>query len=82
MLKLERLEGYASDCMLIERALPELRGRKLIIWGAPDPYPRREVARMRALLPTARFLPLPGAGHFAAEDAPDRVGEEIHAFLA
>jgi haloalkane dehalogenase len=82
ILKLERLEGYVSVCRSIRRALPEISGPKMILWGEPEPYFRREVPRMRALLPAARFVPLPGAGHFAAEDAPDRVAEEIRAFFA
>jgi haloalkane dehalogenase len=82
ILKLERLDGYASACRLIERGLPEVGGPKLIIWGQPDPYFRREAPRLRALLPTAHFASVPGAGHFAAEDAPDRVGDEIAAFLS
>ncbi len=82
ILKLERLEGYASECQLIERRLPQISGPKLIIWGKPEPYFRREGPHMRALMPTAYFTYLSGAGHFAAEDAPDRVGEEIRAFLA
>ncbi|WP_193045403.1 alpha/beta fold hydrolase [Mycolicibacterium baixiangningiae] len=81
ILKLERLEGYASECQLIQLGLPDIGGPKLIIWGKPEPYFRCEDSQMRALLPTAHFLSLPGAGHFAAEDAPDRVGEEIRAFL-
>jgi haloalkane dehalogenase len=81
ILKLERLEGYVSECQLIRRGLPEITGLKLIIWGKPEPYFRREGPRLRALLPMAQFLSLRGAGHFAAEDAPDRVGEEIRAFL-
>ena len=81
ILKLERLEGYVAECQLIQRALPEIVGPKLIIWGTPEPYFRREGPRLRALLPTAHFSSLPGAGHFAAEDAPDRVAEEIRAFL-
>jgi len=58
-----------------------MHGPKLILWGQPDPYFRRESSRLRALLPTARLVPLPGAGHFVAEDAPDRVAEEISRFL-
>jgi haloalkane dehalogenase len=81
ILRLERLEGFESDCRLIERGLPQMTGPKLIIWGEPEPYFRGEGPQMRALLPQARFVSLPGAGHFAAEDAPDRVGEEIRAFL-
>jgi pimeloyl-ACP methyl ester carboxylesterase len=81
ILKLERLEGYAAECHVIRRALPQISGPKLIIWGKPEPYFHREEPRLRALLPTARLLSLPRAGHFAAEDAPDRVAEEIHAFL-
>jgi pimeloyl-ACP methyl ester carboxylesterase len=81
ILKLERLEGYVSQCQLIQRALPQIAGPKLIIWGHPEPYFHREGPRLRALLPTANLVSVPRAGHFAAEDAPARVGEEIHAFL-
>ncbi|MCV7287796.1 alpha/beta fold hydrolase [Mycolicibacterium wolinskyi] len=81
ILRLERLEGYVSECRLIKRRLPEIAGPKLIIWGKPEPYFRREGPRLRAFLPEAQFISLPGAGHFAAEDASDRVAEEIHGFL-
>jgi haloalkane dehalogenase len=81
ILKLERLEGYLSECRLIERRLPQIDGPKLIVWGEPEPYFRHEGPRLQALLPMAHFLSLPGAGHFAAEDAPNRVGEAIHSFL-
>jgi haloalkane dehalogenase len=81
VLKLERLEGYAEECELVQTALPEIRGRKMILWGDPDPYFRGESARLRAMLPTAHFVPLPGAGHFPTEDAPDRVADEIYRFL-
>jgi haloalkane dehalogenase len=77
ILKLERLQGYASECERIQRALPEIDGPKMILWGRPDPYFLGESKRLRALFPTARTVELRGAGHFAAEDAAGRVSEAI-----
>jgi pimeloyl-ACP methyl ester carboxylesterase len=81
VLRLERMEGYAEECTGVIRALPDLGGPQLILWGQPDPAYLGEAPRLRALFPGARFVPIPGAGHFAAEDAAERVSEEVHAFL-
>jgi pimeloyl-ACP methyl ester carboxylesterase len=82
VLKLERMQGYVSQCELIQRTLPEIRGPQMIMWGEPDPcYRRCESTRMREMFPVARFVRLRGAGHFPPEDAPDEVAEEISAFL-
>lgn len=81
ILRLERLEGFASECRLIDGAVTDIRDRVLIIWGQPDPYFRREDVHVRTRFPSARLVRLPGAGHFAAEDAADRVAEEVHSFL-
>ena len=80
-LKLERLHGYAAECNLIQRALPELDGPKMILWGRPDPTLRGEDKRLQELLPGARLVELHGAGHFAPEDAAGDFAEAIADFL-
>jgi haloalkane dehalogenase len=81
MLKLERFQGYDAECQVIREALPQMQGPKKIIWGIPDLTLPREAQRLSAVLPDARLVCLRGAGHFLTEDAPDRVGQEIRAFL-
>jgi haloalkane dehalogenase len=81
VLRLERLDGYAAECGRIQSMLSEAEVPAMILWGEPDLYFRRELPRMRTQFPTAKVVRLPGAGHFAAEDAADRVAEEIRAFL-
>jgi pimeloyl-ACP methyl ester carboxylesterase len=83
VLLLERQRGFAELCQVIGGALRRMAGPKLIIWGEPDPcFPRGERQRLQALLPDARVRSLSGAGHFANEDASDRVTEECVCFLA
>lgn len=83
VLLLERHQGFAELCRVIGTALARMAGPKLIIWGEPDPcFRRRERQRLETLLADARVRSLRGAGHFANEDASDRVSEECIRFLA
>jgi haloalkane dehalogenase len=61
----------------------KLGGRPaLIIWGMKDSALRPHLLdRWREALPDASVVELPGAGHWPHEEAPDRVSEEIAAFL-
>jgi haloalkane dehalogenase len=55
----------------------------LIVWGADDQFaPVGGGYRFAKQIPDARLVVLEGAGHFLMEDQPDRVTEEISAFLA
>src|SRR5436190_760184 len=81
ILRLERLDGYAAECRLIERELGHMPGSKLIVWGQPDPTLRGELKRLRALLPGAQVVELRGAGHFVTDDAPGRAADAISSFL-
>ena len=82
ILKLERLEGYATVCQRIARALPQMPGSRLLIWGTGDPYFRREYRRLEDAIPNLQRIAVPGAGHFCAEDAPAVVGRHIDSFLS
>jgi pimeloyl-ACP methyl ester carboxylesterase len=55
----------------------------LILWGARDEFaPVGGAHRFHKQIPGARLVVLDDAGHYVMEDAPDRVGEELRAFLA
>lgn len=54
-----------------------------IVWGAQDRWqPVSYAHRLAADIPDAQLAVVDGAGHFITEDAPQRVAEEITAFLA
>lgn len=83
VLALERLQGFEAQCRTAAAALSRLPERQLVIWGDYD-FTFDRVARERLLdyLPHARLLRLPGATHFAHEDAPGRFTAGLRSFLA
>ena len=81
VLRLERLDGYQTECERIIEALPQLGGMKLILWGQPDPLLGSELAPLQSLIPDARVVRVQGAGHFVAEDRPIDAAERIASFL-
>jgi pimeloyl-ACP methyl ester carboxylesterase len=45
-----------------------------VLWGEADGWVSIEIGRRLAgMLPDARFLPIPGAGHLVQEDAPEAI---------
>ena len=64
------------------RAVPKLRAPALIIRGARSETFRHEsFARMERLLPQARFVTIPNAGHLAPMERPAETGAAIRDFL-
>jgi pimeloyl-ACP methyl ester carboxylesterase len=61
--------------------LPNIAAPALVIWGAEDNVFRLPVQEALAAIPYPQFTILEGVGHFPQEEAPDRVAEEIAAFL-
>ena len=54
----------------------------LIVWGEKDEFaPVAGAYRFQKEIPHARMVVLEGVGHYLMEDEPERVGEEIRAFL-
>ncbi len=82
VLKLERLSGYAKVASDFAEAKPRLEATTLILWGTPDPYFRpQERDKLMQIFPEAKLMVLPGAGHFALEDASAKVASEVDRFF-
>jgi magnesium chelatase accessory protein len=66
----------------LNAALPQIRVPTLFVHGARDQAVRIAVAeRAAAAMPEATLHTLPGVGHIAQEEAPDRVSEAILDYL-
>jgi pimeloyl-ACP methyl ester carboxylesterase len=64
-------------------ALPRIRVPTLLIAGEHDPAaPPRTMQRMAAVIPGARFVLLPGCGHFAHLEQPAAFAAALRPFLA
>ena len=63
--------------------LPGLRARTLLVRGAQDRLvPRGPIAGAAELIPDARYVEVPGAGHVVPVDRPDAVLDLVGGFLA
>ena len=66
----------------IWRAVPKLRAPALVIRGErSDTFRPESQARMERLLPQARYVVIPDAGHLAPMERPAEVGAAIRDFL-
>jgi magnesium chelatase accessory protein len=66
------------DLRPLERDLPRLAPRLVLVVGERDgTIPPREAWRVRALLPSAWLVSLPGLGHLAHEERPRRIAALI-----
>jgi haloalkane dehalogenase len=55
----------------------------LIVWGLRDrAFTPRDLSRWEQTLPDARVMRLPTVGHFVPEEAPEKLGDALEAFLA
>jgi magnesium chelatase accessory protein len=64
----------AWDLAPLERDLPRLSQPLVLVAGSRDAtVPPGQAHDVAALLPTARIVTLPGLGHLAHEEAPDKV---------
>ena len=75
----------STDRKDIEALRDRMRQRNpdtLVVWGADDVYiPVEQAARQRLAFPRARIEILPGVGHWAWLEQPDRVVEPMIPFL-
>ncbi|MDQ3645234.1 MAG: alpha/beta fold hydrolase [Actinomycetota bacterium] len=71
----EKLRDYGGR-------LAELGVPAKIIWGEHDPFaPVAGAHRLQAEIPGSELVVIEGTGHFVVEDAPERYGAELGAFL-
>lgn len=74
---------FATVPTNVWRDVPRLTVPALVIRGAhSDTFRAASQARMARLLPQARFLVIPGAGHLVPMERPQEVGATIRDFLA
>jgi pimeloyl-ACP methyl ester carboxylesterase len=63
--------------------LPQVQAPTLLLWGADDDAtPARDGETMAALIPDARLLVFPGAGHYSYLDRPAETCAALDEFLA
>jgi pimeloyl-ACP methyl ester carboxylesterase len=78
-----RLETFI-DCLIEGDGPPPPHTRVLVLWGEADHLPGTGLAagkRLSARLPGARFVSLPGAGHFPQLERPELFARAIESFL-
>lgn len=73
------LEANYGD---VERMLPDIQSRTLVLWGDGDPFFSTGVGeRTRAAIPEAELIVFDETGHFVPEERPADVATAIHDFL-
>jgi pimeloyl-ACP methyl ester carboxylesterase len=73
---------FATTPLDVWRGLDRLRIPALVIRGEESAvFVSQAQARLQRLLPAARFVTLPGAGHLAPFEQPDQVAALLHRFL-
>jgi pimeloyl-ACP methyl ester carboxylesterase len=73
---------YMFDPVL-PHLLPNVRIPSLVVWGAGDTIAPLDIGEQYAeLLPNARLVTIPGAGHFAELEQPEAVLAAVRPFLA
>jgi pimeloyl-ACP methyl ester carboxylesterase len=66
----------------IERILPDIQSRTLVLWGDGDPFFSTGVGeRTRAAIPDAELIVFDETGHFVPEERPADVATAISDFL-
>ena len=79
-----RLEAHLPTCAACRDELATYAGLPaLLLWGEQDD--RRDVAyrrRVAAALPGSSWVPVAGGGHLLPRKCPERVAEELDAFVA
>ena len=69
----------AWDLRPLLRDLPRLKPALVLVTGTNDrAVPPAEAERVRAVLPAARVIPMPGLGHLAHEERPEETARLIH----
>jgi pimeloyl-ACP methyl ester carboxylesterase len=68
---------------VVERALPGIRARTLVLWGADDRWiPLADADRFLAAIPGSRKVVIPDCGHVPQEEQPEEVGRLLSEFLS
>jgi pimeloyl-ACP methyl ester carboxylesterase len=79
--RLATLEGIRPEVYLGDE-LPRISAATLVLWGEHDMAPPEVGRAVADRIPRARFVYLPGVGHFPFLEAPERTAELISSFIA
>ena len=83
VLRLYRSAKVSRDMPALARALRGFGGDTLVVWGTADVYLPTPLARRQLdVFPNARVEYLPGVGHWAWLEQPERVADLVVPFLA
>lgn len=83
VLRLYRSAKVSRDMPALAQALRRFGGDTLVVWGTADVYLSADLAhRQLDVFPNARTELLPGVGHWAWLEQPERVAELVVPFLA
>lgn len=76
------LANLEANYGTIERMLPDIRSRTLVLWGDSDPFFSTGVAeRVRSTIPNAELTVFDETGHFVPEERPADVATTVLDFL-
>jgi pimeloyl-ACP methyl ester carboxylesterase len=81
LTRLINFGGFRPEINLANE-LSDLKQPNLLIWGEHDMAPLSVGQAASERIPQARFVPLPGIGHFPFLECPDQCAELILDFLA
>lgn len=78
-----RIVGSTPWLRRMSDGLPALADKPtLIVWGMRDiAFRAKELRRWQSLFPAARTVALDDVGHYVQEEAPERLADEVAAFL-
>ena len=66
------------DLEPLARQLPRLKPQLLLVAGGNDrTVPPAQALRVRTLLPSAQIVTVPGLGHLAHEEEPERIADQL-----
>jgi haloalkane dehalogenase len=73
------IRGSSAFLAQVEQGLAALADKPtLIVWGDADiAFKQKELQRFEGLFPRHQTVPLPGAGHYIQEDAPEEIAAAI-----
>ncbi|WP_052668711.1 3-oxoadipate enol-lactonase [Nitriliruptor alkaliphilus] len=86
-LRAASVDGYTGSCEALATAdltglATSVRAPSLVmVGGADEATPPADARALHALIPDARLIELPGAGHLANLERPERFGQVVRAFL-
>jgi pimeloyl-ACP methyl ester carboxylesterase len=79
---LSTLRGWEKDVNALRSAIPKIKARSLLIWGARDgAVDVRSAEPLRRVLPQGELATIQGAGHLPFEETPEEFNRLVLEFI-